>query len=202
MQTLISVFDDRSDARKAVERLVQSGFSRDDVHIHENAQQQLVRDEEGIRELGDHTMGTAEREIAMDRGVLDSLGHFFVSLFGKDHGPRAASAYGDSLERGQSVVIVDARNDQEAESAAVTLHECGAIEVEDRDSAGGTPSLPGVRMYERESAPLRDLAQQRNLREESLMSDRAGQVSKEMKEDREERAYASSMNHVDRDRPK
>jgi hypothetical protein len=201
MQTLISVFNDRGDARKAVERLVQSGFSRDDVHIQHSGELRAPRDEDALQEIEDHAMGSAEREIAMDRGVLDSLGHFFVSLFGVDHGEKAGR-YDDAVRRGQSVVIVDARNDQEAESAAVTLHECGAIDVDDRDSAGGTPTLPGVRMYERQAPTLRDLAMQRRMREESLLSDRAGQVSKEMKEDREERAYASAMNHVDRDRPK
>jgi hypothetical protein len=202
MQTLISVFNDRGDARKAVERLVQSGFSRDDVHIQHSGELRAPRDEDALQEIEDHTMQSAEREIAVDRGVLDSLGHFFVSLFGQDHGEKTAGHYDTAVKRGQSVVVVDARNDQEAESAAVTLHECGAIDVDDRDSAGGTPTLPGVRMYERQAPTLRDLAMMRRNREESLLSDRAGQVSKELKEDREERAYASAMNHVDRDRPK
>lgn len=170
MQTLISVFDRRTSARKAMDRLVQSGFSRDDVRLHESAEQ-----------AGDEVH---------DRGVLDSLGRAFVSMFGKDRGDQASGHYGEHVERGYSVVIVDAHTDQEAESAAVTLHECGAVEVEDRDSAGGTPSLPGVRTYERASSPMPELTQ------------RATQVSNEMKEDREERAYASAMNHVDRDRPK
>jgi hypothetical protein len=187
MQTLISVFDSRGSARKAVDRLVQSGFSRDDVKVHEApepAQQQLLEVEEN------------------DRGVLDSLGHFFVSIFGEDDGRKAAGTYGGAAKRGHSVVIVDARSDEEAESAAVTLHECGALEVDDRETPGGAASLPGVRAYAREAPTLRDLAAQRRLREESLLADRAGQVSKEMWEDREERAYASAMNHVDRDRPK
>jgi hypothetical protein len=146
-------------------------------------------------------MHSAEREVAVDRGILDSLGHFFVSLFGEDRGEKTASMYGDEVGRGNSVVIVDARNDQEAESAAVTLHECGAIDVEDRHSAGGMPTLPGVRAYEREQPTMQEMVEQRRVRE-SALAERAGQVSKEMKEDREERAYASAMNHVDRDRPK
>jgi hypothetical protein len=187
MQTLISVFDSRSAARKAVDRLIQSGFAPDDVKVHEAAepsQRQLLEIEQN------------------DRGVFDSLGHFLVSIFGEDDGRKAADSYAGAAQRGHSVVIVDARNDNEAESAAVTLHECGALEVDDRETAGGAASLPGVRTYSREAPTLRDLAAQRRLREESLLADRAGQVSKEMKEDREERAYASAMNHVDRDRPK
>lgn len=198
MQTLISVFDDRGNARKAVDRLVKAGFTHDDVHVKAEADDEAIN-----REIGERTMQTAEREVAVDRGVLDSFGHFFVSLFGEDDGRKAADGYRQSIRRGHSVVIVDARTDQEAETAAVILHEQGAIEVDDRETAGGTPTRPGVRAYQRDARPtLRDLARQRQLREESLLADRAGQVSKEMKEDREERAYAAPMPVTTRDRPK
>ena len=69
----------------------------------------------------------------------------------------------------------------------MTLHECGAIDVEDRDTAGGEPMHPGVRAYQSDAAPtLKDAAYQRQAREESLLAQRAGQVSKELKEDRRE----------------
>ena len=204
MQTLISVFEDRASARKAMDRLVQQGFTRGDMHIHERAAAQRATGEDpGVQELADHTMHSAEREIAMDRGVLEGLGHFFVSLFGQDRGEAATGAYGDHVGSGKSVVVIEVRNDGEAEAAAVTLHECGAIEIEDRDGGGGGhPVHPGVRMYEREAPTLADAAHVRNMREESLLAQRAGQVSKAMREDREERAYAAPMTHTDRDRPK
>ncbi|MEJ6022859.1 hypothetical protein [Ramlibacter sp. PS4R-6] len=203
MQTLISVFDDRDDARKACERLKQQGFGAGDVHMHEGAEAARVTGEDpAVQELADHTMQSAEREVAVDRGALEALGHFFISLFGQDKGAAASGTYGEHVGRGHSVVVVDARTDTEAEAAAVTLHECGAIDVDDRDSSGGQPVHPGVRMYEREAPTMKDLVNARHLREESLLADRAGQVSKQMKEDREERAYAAPMTHTDRDRPK
>jgi len=68
--------------------------------------------------------------------------------------------------------------------------------VDDHDTNGGTPTRPGVRAYERNAGPtLGDVAKQRQLRQESLLADRAGQVSKE-------RAYASTTTQVDRDKPK
>jgi hypothetical protein len=109
----------------------------------------------------------------------------------------------DGDEHGRFVLMVDARTETLADMAAVVLHEEGAIDVDDRDSSGGIPVQPGVRLYNRETRPaLDDLARQRQLREESLLSDRAGQVSKELKEDREERAYAAAMTVTTRDRPK
>jgi len=205
MQTLISVFDDRAAARRAVDRLTKAGFTHDDVHLHESGEVRRGEtddEHEQNLEIGDRTMHTAEREVAVDRGVLDSLGHFFVSLFGQDRGEKAAGMYRGSVERGHSVVIVDARTDPDAEAAAFILHDSGAIDVDDRDSSGGTPTQPGVRAYERQSnVSLKDLAYQRQAREDSLMADRAGQVSRD-KEEREEKAYASNMTRVDRDRPK
>lgn len=173
MQTLISVFDDRARARKAIERLVRSGFTYDDVHLKEAAasQEGAVEDERTQdRGMGEHALHTAKCEAAGDRGVLDSFGHFFVSLFGGDDGKKTSDGYRKSFQRGHSVVVVDARTDQEAEMAAVVLHEQGAVEVEDQPE-GGVPAKPGVRMYQRDASPtLRDLAKQRQLRDASLLS--------------------------------
>lgn len=202
MQTLISVFDDRAGARRACERLKQQGFDPGDVHLHEGGESREGRDEAAIDELADQTMHTAEREIAVDRGGLDALGHFFVSLFGEDRAEAAAGSYGSDAGKGRSIVVVDARNDTEAEAAAVTLHECGAVDVEERDPEAGQPLHPGVRMYEREAPTMKDMVQSRHDRADSLLAQRAGQVSKQMREAREERAYAAPMTYVDRDRPK
>jgi hypothetical protein len=184
MQTLISVFDDRADARRAMDKLVEAGFAHHDLHMQQ-------ADEEPVQEIQQN-----------DRGVLDSLGHFMVSIFGADDGAKATGTYGSHYEQGHTILVVDARDDAEAETAAVILHDSGAIDVDDREVPGDAGRHPGVRMYQREAPALEDLAQQRQLREESLLADRAGQVTNDMKQDREERAYASAMNHTDRDRPK
>ena len=195
MQTLISCFDDRAAARRAVDRLVASGFAHDDVHLREAADDRIDR-------TGDDHALTGEREVAVGRDVLDSIGHFFVSLFGQDRGEKNAGVYSRAYERGHSLVIVDAQDDERAEAAAAILHECGATGVDDGEGDDGRDARPGVRTYAREAPSLRDLAQQRQLREESLLADPAGQAGKETKQDREDRAYAAPMTHADRDRPK
>jgi hypothetical protein len=191
MQTLISVFKDRGDVRRAVQRLLQDGFAQDDLHLKESGEVRAERTEADPKDLeaGDAAMASAEREVAVDRNVLDSLGHFFVSLFGQDRGEKHADTYGREMRRGNSVLVVDARNDQEAESAAVILHDCGAVDVDDQHREDTEPAL-------------REVVGKRPVRNESLLADRAGQVSKQMREDREERAYAAPMTHTDRDRPK
>lgn len=132
----------------------------------------------------------ARARVAVDRLLHTGFGQTDIELHDED-------------ERGRVVLIVDARTETLADMAAVILHDEGAIEPQDRESSGGVPVKPGVRLYYREARPaLDDLARHRQLREESLLADRAGQVSRELKEDREERAYAASMTVTTRDRPK
>jgi hypothetical protein len=163
MQTLLSAFDDRTRARRAMETLVESGFSREDLHLMETPGRERPAADPNDRVVGDLAMDSAEREIAVDRGALESVGHFFVSLFGLDHGDEHAKRYENVVRDGRSVVIVDARDDHEAETAAAILHEAGAVEVDDHVDA---PSRPGVRTFMRESQPpLRELVAQRQREE-------------------------------------
>lgn len=200
MQTLISAFNDRDAARRAIERLVQAGFDRSDVHLQESSgrmgRNSTGEDDADNREIADRTMRSAEREIAGDRNAFEAIGHFMVSLFGKDRGEKNAERYGSAVGRGHSLVVVDARNDAEAESAAVILHDCGAVDVDDHED--GRTGRAGVHMFQRAASPsLRELAYQRQARDDSLLAVRAGQVTKE----REEKAMAAGNMQPDKDRP-
>lgn len=66
MHTAICSFDDRAAAEQAVDRLVQSGFDRRDVHL----EHQHVTSEGGAG-AGDRWVGL-EREVAVGRGILKS----------------------------------------------------------------------------------------------------------------------------------
>jgi len=116
MQTIIGAFDDRAQAERAVESLLQRGFSRDEVHV----------------ERQEATQDTDTR--AQDTGARDGgIAGFFASLFGDDESTRYhADTYDEAVRRGSSVVVVAARDDQQAEAAAACLHELGAFDVDER----------------------------------------------------------------------
>lgn len=126
MHTVISAFDDSKTAQRAVLRLVAAGFARDDVHLQEPAADAV--DDAQDAELGERTMHSAEREVAFNPGVLASYGHFFASLFGLDHPAGHAQTYSEALRRGNSVVVVDAPDDLQAERAMSLMRELGATE--------------------------------------------------------------------------
>lgn len=123
MQTVIGAFDDRSQAEQAVQRLTQMGLDREDIHIeHQPASDTRMAGE-------------------ADEGVHEDRRGFFARLFGLDEDNPAdspwrhtADTWDEAVHRGSAVVVVDARDDAQAERAAVCLHEAGALDVDERSA--------------------------------------------------------------------
>lgn len=124
MQTAISTFDDRAAAERAVERLVDAGFSRDEVHIEEGSATEARATASGATD--------ADRGYR-DEGILASFGHFFASLFeGDERGTQHAGTYSEAVRRGSVVVVVDAVDETQAQQAATIMDELGAVNMDQR----------------------------------------------------------------------
>ena len=109
MHTAICAFTDKDRAQAAVNELVRAGFAREDIHIEDK------QTSEG-RAANDGWDGL-EREVAVDRSVLSSFGHFFSSLLGRDNPSGHVDTYSDHVSRGSYVVVVDADDAAGAERA-------------------------------------------------------------------------------------
>lgn len=124
MHTAICTFDDAAQAQRAVDRLLQAGFHRDDVHLQ-------MRHSDGslISDAGSTWEGQ-EREVAVGHRVGEKLG-FFHRLFGLDDAAGHAGTYTRASERGHCVVVVDASSEGDAERAQQILHgmEAGDLNV-------------------------------------------------------------------------
>jgi len=123
MHTVIAAFDDRQDAQRAFERLIESGFSRDMVHLQAQA--------DGLRE---RTVGSSATDTDDDsRGFFESIRHFFAELFGSDEPAGESGRYAEAVRRGSTVVIVDAADEREADKARETLDAMGGtIDIDER----------------------------------------------------------------------
>lgn len=154
MHTAICTFENAADAQRAVDRLVQSGFEPDDVHLEYrhpdgtpmregqaagSAQEPLMHGEPAAPGQANDNWDSMEREIAMDPSRLKRLGHFFERLFGRDEGAGHAASYQGAVERGLSVVIVDARDEEEADRAQALLHGMEARDMNLVERAGRRP---------------------------------------------------------------
>ena len=117
MHTVIGAFDDRTQAQRALDRLVQSGIDPGNVHIEQQEPQ---------------AGGAPQREAKVeDQG---SRRGFFASLFGMEDQANTGHAhtYDEAVRRGSSVVVVDAQDEAQAELACGLLHEAGAVDVDER----------------------------------------------------------------------
>jgi hypothetical protein len=127
MHTVLSAFDDSPAARRAVERLLQEGLAREDVHVEGG---------EGPDQDGDsvsrRTIASPEREIAIGPRAMSTMSHFFDHLLGRAGHDAHASVYTEAVRRGSPVVVVDAASEQEAEMAARIMDECGAYDIVER----------------------------------------------------------------------
>ena len=141
--TVIGVFDDATEAKKAVDKLVSEGFSRSqiDLSTQSDTGTRDLTDDKLIPDRHTNTSGTTTEEIVDDtKDVGSSVGSFFSSLFGDDDDDR--HKYTRVADNG-SVVTLHAQTEDEAERAADILDEAGAVDVNERAAQYGYSS-PGT----------------------------------------------------------
>jgi len=122
MQSVISVFENHQAAQRAVDRLLQAGFDSDRVHRHEGA---AAANTAAAARPGSMGKGDFDE----DRGVLASIGHFFASVLGQDPPTGYADRYVEMVRRGHSVVVVQAKDEEEKDRATTIVRELGASDI-------------------------------------------------------------------------
>jgi hypothetical protein len=120
MHTAICTFEDRGLAEQAVDRLVQAGFARHDIHMEQR-----------------HPDGSP-MEARRDHDVVGKFS-FFERLFGAGRHAPHAEAYTSALEKGLYVVIVEHQDEAHAERAQNVLHGMEAGDVNLVHRAGQRP---------------------------------------------------------------
>lgn len=119
MQSVIATFDDPATAKAAVDSLIQDGFSAQSVHLQASASVNSASGE------------TRQSAAGSEKGFLSGVGSFFSHLF--ESGDTAdADKYSEAVKRGSSVVVVDAKTDEEVAKATDVMDEMGAVDVEER----------------------------------------------------------------------
>lgn len=120
MHTAICTFEDRQLAEQAVERLVQAGYERHDIHMEER-----------------HPDGSPMEE-RRDHDVVGKFS-FFERLFGAGRHAPHAQTYSSALERGLFVVMVEHQDEAYAQRAQEVLHGMEAREMNLVHRAGERP---------------------------------------------------------------
>jgi uncharacterized protein (TIGR02271 family) len=142
MHTVICAFDDRHEAQRAMERLIERGFRREMIHL-----------QSGHSGTSSGTTATAEES----HGFFHNIAEMFRDLFGTDDTRGEAGHYAEAVRRGGTVLVVDAVDEQEAERAESVMSEMGGtIDMEERTtqwrSEGWTGFDPAAPAYTGQTA--------------------------------------------------
>jgi len=113
--TLVAVFDNRSDAQKALEDLVASGFLRQDARLSEGDP------------TGQSDVAGAQRT---GEGIGSSIKNFFSDIFGTDR-DESTRMYSEAVTRGHYVLTLDASSEPEVERAADIVERYGPIDIDE-----------------------------------------------------------------------
>jgi uncharacterized protein (TIGR02271 family) len=138
--TLVAVFDNRSDAQNAMDELLASGFTRDNVYVSS-------ADLSGTTTTAGTTLGTTHEE-----GVGASIKHFFENLFGSDHDDHA-TRYSTAVAGGQHVLTLTTSSEPEVERAADVIERFGPIDIDERHDLAGNAASLGTSAYQPQSSP-------------------------------------------------
>jgi uncharacterized protein (TIGR02271 family) len=118
--TVVALFDNYSEAERAVTALVGAGISRGRIDIASNTP---------ATANASAGTGAARHE---DESIGDRISNFFSRLFGGNDDRDDVTYYSEAVRRGGAVVTVDAATEEEADGAADILHAQGAIDIDER----------------------------------------------------------------------
>lgn len=117
-QTLVVVFDNRSDARKAMEELVSCGYPREQLRLSEGDP------------AGDASRAADSGSDAGGRSFTSGIRHFFSELFGTER-TESARMYAEAVARGNYVLTLTADSLPEVERAADIVERFGPIDIDE-----------------------------------------------------------------------
>ena len=121
--TLIAVFDNHNDATNAMNELLSSGFSREDVRLsHGN-------EDPSIAASGTTTTATTDAD--NEPGIGTSIKNFFSDIFGTDNNEHHAK-YNTAIERGNHVLTVNTDSEPEVERAADIVERYGPVDIDEQ----------------------------------------------------------------------
>ncbi|NIA52061.1 YsnF/AvaK domain-containing protein [Massilia sp. TW-1] len=135
--TLVAVFDNRSDAQSAMDELLASGFTRDNVNVSSA----------DLAAGSSATTAATTTATAQEEGVGASIKNFFESLFGTDHDQHAIR-YSNAVTSGRHVLTLTTTSEPEVERAADVIERFGPIDIDERHDLAGNAATLGASAYQ------------------------------------------------------
>ncbi|MDB5915979.1 MAG: hypothetical protein JWR40_213 [Massilia sp.] len=144
--TLVAVFDNRADAQSAMDELLASGFSSQEVRMSEESAGAIGGTSATSATSPTSTMGTTSTTGttgATDEGFGSGIKHFFADLFGSDH-DEPQRKYSEAVTRGSHVLTVTTATLPEVERAADLIERFGPVDIDEKASQWGGGATTGA----------------------------------------------------------
>lgn len=133
--TVVGVYDSYAQAQNAMNELLVSGFSRDEIQLNPES---------------DRTAAGQTTATASEKSTGSGIGNFFRSLFGMDEDRTDRDVYSEAVRRGHCVLTVNADSDEEGDRAVDIMNRFNPIDIDERASYWRSQGWTG---YD-ESAPM------------------------------------------------
>ena len=117
--TVVGVFDERSEAQRLVDELATQGVSRQSIHLSTSDSIPSV--------------GTARAD-QQEESFGEKVKRFFSSMTSEEY-PATSDAYAEAVRRGNTVVTVEASDNQQADEIANLMRRYGSIDIDTRSQA-------------------------------------------------------------------
>lgn len=142
--TLVAVFDNRSDAQSAMDELLASGFTRDNVYVSSAD----LTGQAGTSAYASSTIDTTTTTgTTRDEGIGASIKHFFENLFGSDNDEHV-TRYSSAVTGGQHVLTLTTTSEPEVERAADVIERFGPVDIDERHDLEGNAASLGTSAYQ------------------------------------------------------
>jgi uncharacterized protein (TIGR02271 family) len=112
--TVVGVYDDKSQAQSAMNELLASGFSRNNV------------------QMNPEHMPSAAAGATDTGGTGHGIGHFFRSLFGMDDAERNSDVYSEAVRRGSMVLVIAVDTDDQRDRAMDAMNRYNPVDIDER----------------------------------------------------------------------
>jgi uncharacterized protein (TIGR02271 family) len=114
--TVVGVYDSKSEAQGAMNELLASGFSRGDVRMNPE----------------DSSAAASNAGMSGTSGAGHGIGHFFRNLFGLDDTDNSSDMYSEAVRRGSIVLVVDVENAEQRDRAMDVMNRYNPIDIDER----------------------------------------------------------------------
>ncbi|MBW8897484.1 MAG: DUF2382 domain-containing protein [Massilia sp.] len=142
--TLVAVFDNRSDAQSAMDELLASGFTRDNVYVSSAD----LTGQAGTSSYASSTVDTTTTTgTTHEEGIGASIKHFFENLFGSDNDEHV-TRYSSVVSAGQHVLTLTTTSEPEVERAADVIERFGPVDIDERHDLQGDAASLGTSAYQ------------------------------------------------------